>query len=224
MTDIGKILDKVSIKIPHGFRDILSTLGGLLFLVAFSLTHYYSVLNARIGYKLDEINLNSIERDVLLIILGFFVGRILLILGDIIRSIYSKIIYIIGLIFIPRMRVEPIGRLRMDWKKSLYQLFAFEFDFQMLNQNQVANEVTPIDISKAIESIPAVSDDIERSVYRLVLLQLIYTSTFIGIFQSCYYVIPFVVFFVLAMKELKYLKGKDYVVYRHIVKNAHPKP
>lgn len=209
MNNLERTLD--SLKISHPFRDVIVTIGGLVFLLFVQIIIEVDLLS-----NLQNLNFSRIETDLLIIILAFVSGKLLLLLSDF-------ILYIV--LFSTGAPIEILWKNWVSgWKIQRRGLLGKELPTVVLYSDFIddieVEEINVLEVAAAMKDYPPLSGDIERCEYHDIFLKIALSICFVGmIYDSMFYLIPFIFFLLSIFSNNKILIDMKYEIYKGIVKS-----
>ncbi|MEI6399940.1 MAG: hypothetical protein WCO58_00245 [bacterium] len=200
-----------SLKISHPFRDIIVLIYGIGAILIFQ---YLSIFQTS-----DYIpkNLNRIEFDLFFLVIGFILGKLLLIISDLIFSIESKILRLLS--SNPKIDKKTLSSLKINIFRILNN-FLIDKKYENIRQTDVEHEITIADKAELIQKYPDLHHESERIIYLLFFIRIAVAVTlFISFFYSWKFIYLFLIFLLIWHKNKNELIYNDHLMYRSIVKS-----
>lgn len=215
MEAFSKIFE--SLKQPNPFRDILTLVGGLIALLFFQIG-----LNINLLDPIEALGFGRIEADVIILVTSFVFGKILLSISDLLCGLFDMIFVFLAFFLKPGSLVENIKlqatQFMSGWKIKTKELLLGK-EYGGVSGVDVRNQITELEMAKAYEDYPIVSNNIERKAYHMFFARMALAVTFVAtMLISKYYFILFFLFLLQKISICRDIKYQEYLVYCGIVK------
>ncbi len=176
--------------VPKGFRDLLAVFAGAGFIMVASFTQFRSLL---LGAFNNLNALSPLERDTIIIVVAFFMGRFLDIVGDVIYMLCNSFLHFIIWVLNPTERKNRFSK----FKEQVGAYFKYPVARKGYSKDEMKKIITNAEISSYIEKNKGLASEMERLLYHKIFTKLtLVISLFAGLFISPFYLIAFVVLFI----------------------------
>lgn len=213
--NVNKLLE--SFKIPHFYRDLMILIGGMGFVVLFCYFHPNFIKD--IISKFDITNF-TLESDFVVLVASYIIGRLLLLLSDIIFGVY----YFIMRCFLKIIYYKSLSAIYQDYKLRWSLFIASSNIDTSFSSRQLENTLTAAEIGEIRERLPALSDNIERENLNAMFLRMLTATLFLSLIFFNWdwkLIIAFLISFVFFTKSHNKLNLFQYQLSEAAAKEVH---
>ena len=208
------------LQVPNPFRELIVFMSGLGALVFLQLATKFDIISI-ISYE----SMGRIERDFIILILTYLIGKLMLTFANIINFAYKHVIkFIESILLNPNPFKTRFHYFRVKWgtftncKINLSELINPIIE-KPVSAKEAEKEISVVEISQILSKNPGIKNEKEALIQLTIFLRISYTAFLIAVFLVSKYYLPiFILIFLWNQLMNRKIRTGDYMLFRDAIK------